>query len=119
MFCDKCEEIVNLDILLTTLVNRPEREPETPKQPRPHQENFAALVTSADAGCVICSLVRGQVLPKDRPVYNAIAVPTGQITFSLHHRSDVVIFDTDDHNKSSGDWGMGFCNIRLRSIEGL
>jgi hypothetical protein len=55
MYCDKCQNIVNLDILLST---HDRYGPNNRKyRPYPHHENYAAFEIAAAAGCDICKLV--------------------------------------------------------------
>ena len=119
MFCYKCQEIVNLDILLTTLVNRPgdqESERSEVRRRRPHHENIAALITWAEKGCTICSLVRAISSSRPGPFPNG---PEGQLFFKFDQRRDVVVFESSIESPYSQDWSMGFCAIRLSAIEGM
>jgi len=115
-YCDKCQEIVNLDILLTTLVNRPGAYNSVASEEvrRPHHKDFAALVASAEEGCAICSLVRSNCLSKYGSSPNT---PTGQLFFKFDHTRDVVVFEPNA--AYSKTWSMGFCAIRLSALEGM
>jgi len=111
MFCDQCQKIVNLDILLTSLSKF---EPGTDNRSHSHHKNVAALRNSAEAGCAICKLVIGNSWDLSN---NATAV-TGQINFRLNAR-DILMFDTDTQSSSSKGWPRGFCCIRLSALEGM
>ncbi|KAE9372587.1 HET-domain-containing protein [Stipitochalara longipes BDJ] len=120
MFCDKCQEIVNLDVLLTTIVViRPAgRNPGASEKARPHHKDFAALVASAEEGCVICSLVRANSWRNPRFASHLTPESKELITFRFDHRRDVVVFDTDPQSEYAQSWSMGFCGIKLSAIEG-
>ena len=111
MFCDQCQKIVNLDILLTTLS---ELEPGADNRSHSHHKNVAALRNSAEAGCAMCKLVIGNLWALST---NETAV-TGEINFRLNAR-DHLIFDTEIQRSSSKGWPRGFCCIRLSALEGL
>jgi hypothetical protein len=55
MFCDQCQNILNLDILLSTH----EKHDSNNGKPRPHahHDSFAALEKAAEQGCEICKMV--------------------------------------------------------------
>ncbi|PVH83803.1 HET-domain-containing protein [Cadophora sp. DSE1049] len=54
MFCGKCQNILNLDILLSTQAKHESHDGE--EKPIPHHDNYSALVRSAEAGCTLCQL---------------------------------------------------------------
>jgi hypothetical protein len=111
MFCDQCQKIVNLDILLTTLC---ELEPGADNRSHSHHKNVAALRNSAEAGCAICKLVIGN----SWALSTNETVVTGQINFRLNAR-DILMFGTDTQSSSSKGWSSEFCCIRLSALEGL
>jgi hypothetical protein len=111
MFCDQCQKIVNLDILLMSLCKL---EPEAENRPHSHHKNATALKNSAEAGCAICKLVLGNI----RTLSNNATAVTGQINFQLNTR-DILIFGTETQNSSSKGWPRGFCGIRLSALEGM
>jgi hypothetical protein len=124
MLCPQCQEIANLDILLSTVVDfKPDGLKHHPR-PHPHHKDFSAIKVSAESGCTICRLVCEPRLA---------AVPEGQIYFWLNvAQRDVVIFDawnksvhtSDTENKIPSSAfnrdhnSMGFCGIRLSVVEG-
>ena len=125
MLCPQCQEIANLDILLSTVVDfKPDGLEHRPR-PHPHHKNFSALKVSAEAGCMICSLVCES---------RRATVPEGQIYFWLNVvQRDVVIFDVWNESVHSSDTknetpssafsrdynSMGFCRMRLSVVEGM
>jgi hypothetical protein len=118
MFCNQCQEIVNLDIFFSALIKV---EPDMVESlPRPHHKSFADLQKSAEAGCPICMLVCES--PRYRPSGGASA--ERQINFRLNRRA-ILIFDFDRTNDIDPEslypinWSMGFSAIRLSAIEGL
>jgi hypothetical protein len=111
MFCDQCQKIVNLDILLTSLSKL---EPEAENRPHSHHKSVAALKNSAEAGCAICKLVLGNSWALSK---NATAV-TGEINFRLNAR-DILIFSTETQSSFSKGLPTKFCGIRLSALEGM
>jgi hypothetical protein len=111
MFCDQCQKIVNLDMLLTSLSKL---EPGAENRPLGHHKNVAALKNSAEAGCAICKLVFGNI----RTLSNNATAVIGQINFRLNTR-DILMFDTETQSSSSKGWPRDFCGIRLSALEGM
>jgi hypothetical protein len=114
MFCDRCQDILNLDILLSTLMNFNPGGPKT--QRRAHHKNFADLVASAKAGCTICSLVCAD--PEASSILTGSE--SGQVYFFLHP-DDLLAFDFDILHESehSGRRSKALANIRLSTNEGM
>jgi len=117
MFCDRCQDILNLDILLSTLNDPSDWELGGPKvQRRPHHKNFADLVASAKAGCTICSLV----CAGPGASYILTRSESGQIYFSFHSDDRLAFeFDILDESEHSGRKSTTFANIRLSTNEGM
>jgi hypothetical protein len=97
MFCDRCQDILNLDSLLSTLNDHSDFELGGPKdQRRPHHKNFADLLASAKAGCTICSLV----CAGPGASYILTGSESGQIYFRLS-LGDFLYFEFDDTSHKS------------------
>lgn len=117
MFCDRCQDILNLDILLSTLRNF---EPGGPKdESRPHHKNFADLVASAEAGCPICNLVCAH--PHSSLYSHCSLLENGQIYFLLNNHDLLVFqFDISHEPERSLSRNSGILAIiRLSTNEGM
>jgi hypothetical protein len=115
MFCDRCQDILNLDILLSTLVNFELGAPNN--QRRPHHKNFADLEASAEAGCAICSLTCAD--PDTSSIITGSQ--SGQIYFSINP-GDCLVFEFDishETEHSLNHSSQVFALIRLRTNEGM
>src|SRR6266536_2304958 len=55
MFCHHCENVLNLDILLSTHPSYHGNEGQS--RPYPHHESFSAIEQSAKGGCELCQIV--------------------------------------------------------------
>jgi hypothetical protein len=125
MLCPQCQQLANLDILLSTVVDLKPDGLEHRPRPHPHHKNFSAFKVSAEAGCMICSLVCES---------SHVSVPEGQIYFWLNVcQRDVVMFDAWNESVHSSDTenatpssasnrdhnSVGFCGIRLSVVEGM
>jgi hypothetical protein len=115
MFCDRCQDILNLDILLST---RMKAKPGGPQyQRRPHHKNFADLQASAQAGCTICSLVCAN--PDSSSIITGSQ--SGQIYFFLHP-NDLLFFEFDNSHEAVHSLSRSsqmFAFIRLSTNEGM
>jgi hypothetical protein len=113
MFCDRCQDILNLDTLLSTLMNFKLGGPAT--QRHPHHKNFADLVASAKAGCTICSLVCANA-------YSIRPVAENEPIYFCLWPNDLLVFNGDiidgpeDFLRSKS---KTFAIIRLSSKEGM
>ena len=115
MFCERCQDILNLDILLSTLRTLEISGPKTPR--RPHHKNFADLEASVEAGCTICSLVCA-----DQESSSIITgSQSGQIYFSLYP-GDRLVFEFDILHETENSLSRSpqiFAFIRLSANEGM
>jgi len=59
MFCDQCQNILNLDVLLSTHEKYDSNGGKT--RPHPHHDSFAALSRAAEQGCEICTMVSSNI----------------------------------------------------------
>lgn len=120
MFCDRCQDILNLDILLSTWNPRGFEVDEIggPNSPRrPHHKNCADLNASVEAGCTIRSLVYAN--PDPRPFITRSQ--SGKIYFSLHP-SGRLVFEFDilhETEHSLSGTSQVFAFIRLTTNEGM
>ncbi|PMD16794.1 HET-domain-containing protein [Hyaloscypha hepaticicola] len=107
MFCDRCQDILNLDILLSTL----------PKdRRRPQHKNLANLEASAEAGCTICSLVCADPVSR----YIPTGLQSGQIYFRLHPNG-LLVFQFDSLHETGHSLSRNskiLAIIRLSTNEG-
>ena len=111
MFCDRCQDILNLDILLSALGGHLDHDGSN--QRCPHHKNFADLQASAEAGCAICSLVCAD--PCSSSIINGSQ--TGQIYFSLYP-SDLLFFDVDNLHETGNSFDGIIAVLRVSANEG-
>jgi hypothetical protein len=113
MFCDRCQDILNLDILLGTLMNF---KLDGPKPGRhPHHWNFADLVASAEAGCTICSFVCANA-------YSIRPVAENEPIYFRLWPNDLLVFNgdiIDGPEYSLRSISKTFAIVRLSSKEGM
>jgi hypothetical protein len=73
MFFHHCENVLNLDILLSTHPNYQGNGGES--RPYPHHESFSAIEQSAKDGCELCQIVSS---PSIRDLFGQCRSATGE-----------------------------------------
>jgi len=111
MFCEKCQNILNLDILFSTQTIHESNDGE--EKPIPHHDNFAALTGSADAGCTLCQLATRSL--KYHCSSEAPAIDE-ELYFALVH-GDMLWFKTESEQNRYSPFST-FAGIQLYASEG-
>ena len=81
MFCNKCQSILDLDILLST--HEKHKSNEGKARAHPHHDNFLAMETAAEEGCEICRMVCSNVNREKVEEIKSLTGPEAQIYFKL------------------------------------
>ncbi|KUJ13216.1 uncharacterized protein LY89DRAFT_155042 [Mollisia scopiformis] len=92
MYCIKCENILNLDILMGTSQGVQAVGQDAP-QPYPHHESISTLALSAKVGCALCKVVLKSVSKYHLNRLGALHGAKAQIYFELS-RQDALCFLT-------------------------
>jgi len=81
MFCDKCQSILDLDILLSTHDNSKSNGGKA--RARPHHDTFLAMETAAGEGCEICRMVCSNATGKEVEELKSLTSPDARIYFKF------------------------------------
>jgi hypothetical protein len=115
MYCIKCQDILDLDILLSTHSNHPGNDGQP--QPREHYESFAAMQESATAGCELCRLACS--VPSGSYLAELRSLPPGESAISWEFAAhDILHFESRARRQNMSPQEPRFRGLTLSAVEG-
>lgn len=112
MFCDQCQNVLNLDILLSTHENYPGNNGE--HRPYPHYKTFAAIEQSAGYGCELCTLVCSAISDSQKQKMRELTGEDAQMRFEFW-KSDYLFFVSSEKDPDYPQYQYGISLSVLES----
>jgi hypothetical protein len=101
MFCDQCQNILNLDIFLSTHEKHDSNNGKS--RPHPHHDSFAALERAAKEGCAICKMISSNTNKWQLERLNSLTCSESRLFFKFVSLDLLKLTTANEEERSDSD----------------